>query len=70
MLMTTAISLDDDQVADHPRAHFTAYAKVVADLSQSIPDAVIDDLPKQGFPVNPDAVETVRQDIEKIWESV
>jgi len=70
MLMTTAISLNDDDVAAHARTHFTDYAKIVADLSQAIPGAVIDELRKQGLAVNPDAAEMVRQDIEKIWESV
>lgn len=70
MLLTTAISLDDSEVAGHARTHFTDYAKVVADLSQAIPGAVIDDLQKQGLPVNPEAAELVRADIEKIWESV
>lgn len=67
MLMTTAISLNDDEVAKHARSHFTDYAKIVADLSQAIPGAVIDELRKQGLAVNPDAAELVRQDIEKIW---
>ena len=70
MLMTTAISLDDQEVADRARTHFTDYAKVVSDLSQAIPGAVIDELRSQGLTVNPDAAELVRQDIERIWEAV
>ena len=70
MLMTTAISLNDDDVAGLARTHFTDYAKVVSDLSQAIPGAVIDDLRSQGLAVNPEAADLVRQDIEKIWESV
>lgn len=70
MLMTTAMSLDDDTVAQHARTHFTDYAKAVAEIGRVIPDAVIDELRKQGLPVRTDASELVRQDIEKIWESV
>jgi len=70
MLMTTAMSLDDEEVAGHARTHFTNYAKVVAELSQAIPGAVIEELRNQGLSVNPDAAETVRQEIENIWETV
>ncbi len=70
MLMTTAISLDDEEVAGHARTHFADYAKVVKELSQAIPGAVIAELRNQGLPVNANAAETVRQDIEKIWEAV
>lgn len=70
MLMTTAISLDDQEVADRARTHFTDYAKVVSDLSEAIPGAVINELRSQGLTVNPDAAEMVRQDIERIWEAV
>ena len=70
MLMTTAISLNDNEVAERARTHFSDYAKIVADLSKAIPGAVIDELRKQGLPVNPDAAEKVRQDIAKIWESM
>lgn len=68
MLLTTALSLDDAQVADQARSHFTNYTKVVAELSQAIPGAVIEELRTQGLNVNPDAAEIVRKDIEKIWE--
>ena len=57
MLLTTAISLGDDEVAGHARTHFTNYAKVVADLSQSIPGAVIEELRNQGLTVIPEAAE-------------
>ena len=70
MLLTTAIILGDDEVAGHARTHFTNYAKLVADLSQSIPGAVIEELRNQGLTVIPEAAEKVRADIKKIWESV
>lgn len=69
MLLTTAISLDDEQVAGHARTHFSDYAQVIMDLSEAIPGAVIADLQHQGLPVNPNAAETVRTEIKKIWES-
>lgn len=69
MLMTTAISLDDAQVAQQARTHFSDYTKVVMELSKAIPTAVIDDLRSQGLPVNANAAEIVRDEVQKIWES-
>ena len=69
MLMTTAISLDDAEVTDHARTHFSDYTKVVMELSKAIPSAVIADLRMQGLPVNPSAADTVRDEVQKIWES-
>lgn len=69
MLMTSAISLDDAQVTDQARTHFSNYTKVVMELSQAIPSAVIEDLASQGLSVNPKAAEIVRDEVQKIWES-
>lgn len=69
MLMTTAISLDDTEVTGHARTHFADYTKVVSELSKAIPGAVIEDLRAQGLPVNPTAADTVRDEVQKIWEN-
>lgn len=69
MLMTTAISLDDAQVTEQARTHFADYTRVVMELSKAIPSAVIEDLRSQGLSVNANAAETVRDEVQKIWES-
>ncbi|MBC8086903.1 MAG: hypothetical protein H7Z40_06530 [Phycisphaerae bacterium] len=69
MLLTTAISLDDAEVAGHARTHFADYADVIMELSRAIPGAVIQDLRGKGLPVNANAAELVKEEIQKIWES-
>lgn len=69
MLMTTAISLDDAEVAGHARTHFSDYARVMSELSLAIPSAVIQDLRNKGLPVNEKADDLVTQEVQKVWES-
>lgn len=69
MLMTTAISLDDADVAERARAHFADYAKVLVELSRAIPSAVVQDLRSKGLPVNENADDLVKDAVQKVWES-
>ena len=70
MLLTTSVSMDDDEVSGHARTHFADYAQVVMDLSRTIPSAVIEDLKMQQLPVRGDAGELVAKEIKQIWESL
>lgn len=69
MLMTTAISLDDAEVTEHARRHFADYANVIMELSRAIPGAVIHDLREKGLPVNANAAELVKKEVQEIWEA-
>ena len=69
MLHTTALTLDDAEVADLAQQHFTDYAQTVMRLHNIIPAAVIRYLKEDGLPVREDVLPRVERTIEEAWSS-
>ena len=69
MLHTTALSLDEREVADLARQHFADYAFAVTLLHNVIPGAVVRFLREDGLPVREDVLPEISRTIEEIWQS-
>jgi hypothetical protein len=67
MLHTTALSLQEQEVADLARQHFADYAEAVTLLHNVIPGAVVRFLKEEGLPVRDDVLSDVSRTIEEIW---
>jgi ferritin-like metal-binding protein YciE len=69
MLHTTALSLDEREVAELARQHFADYAQAVTLLHNVIPGAVVRFLREDGLPVREDVLPEISRTIEEIWHS-
>jgi hypothetical protein len=69
MLHTTALALDDQEVADLARQHFADYAEAVTLLHNLIPGAVIRYLKEEGLLVREDVLPEISRTIEEVWHS-
>jgi hypothetical protein len=67
MLHTTALGLDDREVAELARQHFADYAEAVTLLHNLIPGAVIRFLKEEGLPVREDVLPEISRTIEEVW---
>ena len=67
MLQTTALALEDQEVADLARQHYRDYAGAVMRLNNLIPAAVVRFLQQEGLPVRESAVAQVDRDVEDAW---
>jgi hypothetical protein len=68
MLQTTALALEDQEVADLARQHYRDYADAVMQFNNLIPAAVVRYLQQEGLPARESAVEQVNRDIEDAWQ--
>jgi len=69
MLQTTALSLNEREVADLARQHFADYAQAVTLLHNVIPGAVIRFLREDGLPVQENVLPEISRTIEEVWQS-
>jgi hypothetical protein len=69
MLHTTALSLQELEVANLARQHFADYAQAVTLLHNVIPGAVVRFLREEGLPVREDVLPEISRTIEEIWQS-
>jgi hypothetical protein len=69
MLHTTALSLDEREVAELARQHFADYANAVTLLHNLIPGAVVRFLREEGLPVRENVLPEISLTIEQIWHS-
>jgi ferritin-like metal-binding protein YciE len=69
MLHTTALSLEEREVAELARQHFADYAQSVTLLHNVIPGAVIRFLREEGLPVQESVLPQISQTIEEIWHA-
>jgi ferritin-like metal-binding protein YciE len=69
MLHTTALSLQDQEVADLAREHFADYAHAVTLLHNLVPGAVLRFLQEDGLPVNQGVLPEISRTIEEIWHA-
>ena len=70
MLHTTAMTLDDTEVAELGRQHFADYAEALTLLHGLIPQAVVRYLREEGFSVREDVLPQVNRTVEEVWSSV
>jgi hypothetical protein len=69
MLHTTALSLEEREVAELARQHFADYAFAVTLLHNVIPGAVVRFLREDGLPVREDVLPQISRTIEEIWHA-
>jgi hypothetical protein len=67
MLYTTALALDDREVAELAQVNFSDYARAVIRLNNIIPGAVLGFLKSEGLPVRQDVLREVGRSIEQVW---
>ncbi len=67
MLHTTARALQDAEVADVAFAHLRDYATASTSLFNVLPDAVVDFLAEEGFPVQDGVAARVNAAVDTIW---
>lgn len=68
MLHATSVGVGDTAVADLAKRHLADYARVVMQISQAIPDVVLQELRDDGETVQTGAAETIRQQTNEIWK--
>ena len=68
MLHTTALAVEDQEVADLAHQHFRDYTDAVLRLNNLIPAAVVRFLEQQSLPVRADIVSEVNQRVAQAWK--
>ena len=68
MLYTTALAVEDQEVADLAHQHFRDYTDAVIRLNSLIPAAVVRILEQQGLPVRADIVSEVNANVAEAWK--
>jgi ferritin-like metal-binding protein YciE len=69
MLQTTALALDDREVAELAHQHFAEYAGAVTLLHNVVPGAVVRYLREEGLPVREDVLPEISRTIEEVWHA-
>ncbi len=69
MLHTTALSLDDNEVAQLAEQHFRDYAHATTRLHALIPGAVVRFLQETGLPARTEVVSQVLRTVEEGWNA-
>ena len=69
MLKTTALALEDREVADLAHQHFSDYAEAVTRLHNVVPGAVLRFLREDGLPVRDNVLPEISRSIEQVWRS-
>jgi ferritin-like metal-binding protein YciE len=68
MLHTTALAVEDQEVADLAHQHFRDYTNAVMRLNNLIPAAVVRFLEQQGLPVRADIASEVHENVAQAWK--
>jgi hypothetical protein len=67
MLHTTALALDDQEVAELAQQHFRDYTDAVIRFNNLVPAAVVRHLQQEGLPAREDVVQQVSRSVEEAW---
>ena len=67
MLLTTAMSLNDQPVAELAERHLKHYAKVVMKLNNILPSAVIAELREEGLPAREEQLPAIARALKGVW---
>jgi ferritin-like metal-binding protein YciE len=68
MLHTTALAVEDQEVADLAHQHLRDYTNAVMRLNNLIPAAVVRFLEQQGLPVRADIASEVNENVAQAWK--
>jgi len=68
MLHTTALAVEDQEVADLAHQHFRDYTDAVMRLNNLIPAATVRFLEQQGLPVRADIASEVHENVVQAWK--
>ena len=68
MLHTTALALDDQEVAELAQQHFRDYAEAVTRFTAFVPAAVVRYLQQEGLPARSEVVQQVNRTVEQAWK--
>ena len=68
MLHTTALALDDQEVADLSLQHFRDYAETITRFNRLVPAAVVRFLKEEGLPVRTEAVLLANEHVAEAWK--
>lgn len=69
MLCTTAVGLGNAAIAALAQRQLADYARIVMQMNQVIPDIVLRELQDDGENVQATAAETIRRQLNEIWQS-
>ena len=69
MLHTTALSLDDREVAELAEQHFRDYAHATTRLHAIVPAAVVRSLQEEGLPARSEVLSQVNRTVEEVWNA-
>jgi hypothetical protein len=69
MLHTTALSLDDREVAELAQQHFRDYAHAITRIHALIPEAVVRSLQADGLPARNEVLSQVHRTVEEVWSA-
>lgn len=67
MLHTTALALDDQEVAELAHQHYRDYTDAVMRFNNLVPAAVVRFLQQEGLPAREDVVQQVSRNVEDAW---
>lgn len=67
MLYTSALALDDREVADLARQHFRDYARDTVRVHALVPGAVVRGFREEGLPVRSEVLVEVHRTVEEVW---
>jgi len=67
MLLSTAMSLNDQPVAELAERHLKHYTKVVMKLNNIIPSAVIAELREEGLPAREEQLPAIARTLKGVW---
>ncbi len=67
MLLTTALSLGDERVAELADRHLRHYTKVVMKLNNIVPSAVIAELRTEGLPAREEQLPAIARRLKGAW---
>ena len=67
MLLSTAMSLNDQAVAELAERHLKHYTKVVMKLNNILPSAVIAELREEGLPAREEQLPAIARTLKSVW---
>jgi len=68
MLHTTALALDDQEVAELSLQHYRDYTETVLQLNKLVPASVVRYLELEGLPAREEAVQLASQHVQDAWK--
>jgi len=67
MLNATALAMDDAETAAMAKRHLSDITPILIDISENMPDVVLQELIDTGVAVDPGVAQRARRDVEECW---